>query len=977
MKDNIPKVDPNFGSAFRSVCELVKSFMENERYYLSPEYQEAQIRIDFINKFFTALGWDVDHIFQKNPYEQEVKVEKGVAVGRAQKRADYAFHLAPNFRDPLFFVEAKKPSRNLKNKDDYFQTIRYGWNAGTPIAVLTDFEEFHILDCRLKPNINDIFNGSHKIFSYREYVSEEIFAEIYYLLSRDSVQNNSIQKYTEGLPKPKGKAVQLSLFKGGYQSIDDSFLEYLDGVRENLAKAFKKNDVSLNGDDLTEATQKTVDRLVFMRFLEDKLIEPVNHVSNFGNRHDAWIDFISSSRMMDSKYNGVVFKPHFIDKKEFPGPADDVFKDICEDICHLNSPYDFNAIPIHILGSIYEQFLGKVVHCTDKRVKIEEKPEVRKAGGVYYTPKYIVDYIVKNTVGKLIEGKTPEQISKLRFADIACGSGSFLIGAFDYLITYHQKYFQDNPDKAKKAGCHNAEGKQVLSIKQKQKILLNNIYGVDIDSQAVEVTQLSLCLKMLEDETTATANDMQVLFHEKILPDLSKNIVCGNSLVGAEILSDTLIAADEESKLNPMDYDTTFPDVMRNGGFDAVIGNPPYVDSEEMVKSNLATREYCTTRFKVAKGNWDMYCVFVEKAISLLDSDGLMGYIIPNKFLSAPYGEYLKEYCSNYLVKDIVDYSSISVFISKGKKISVYPIIIIIDKNIKEGNGGCYSKMIQDEQIKVSYAKEFQIEKGDTSWTKKFNQIESLISKVEARSVKITTHFSVESPATVTEAYEIKSLIEEKSSSGSDFFAFVNTGTIDRYVSLWGYERTTYIKDTYHYPVIPASKLNRRYPKRFTQAESEKLIIAGMSKELEAIYDEGKIYAGKSTTIILPSTLTHSLKYLLALVNSKLFTKIFVTLNKHNAMAGGYINVNKTNISSLYFREINFKDKVERDNHDKIINLVDKMIEVNKQLQSVKTDKDKDYYKRKCESLDRQIDMEVYKLYALTEEEIKIVEGSV
>ena len=145
---------------------------------------------------------------------------------------------------------------------------------------------------------------------------------------------------------------------------------------------------------------------------------------------------------------------------------DDAFAGICESLAHVNSPYDFNAIPIHILGSIYERFLGKVIVATDKRVRVEEKPEVRKAGGVYYTPEYIVRYIVENTVGKLIAGKTPDQIAEMRFADIACGSGSFLLGVYDLLLTYHGHYYNDNPGKARKGDCIERDGKLYLSLQQ-------------------------------------------------------------------------------------------------------------------------------------------------------------------------------------------------------------------------------------------------------------------------------------------------------------------------------------------------------------------------------------------------------------------------------------------------------------------------------------------------------------------------------
>ena len=205
-------------------------------------------------------------------------------------------------------------------------------------------------------------------------------------------------------------------------------------------------------------------------------------------------------RELDAKYNGVVFKKSLIDTKNVIEPDDKTFSAICDELSHQNTPYNFDAIPIHILGSIYERFLGKVVNATDKRAFIEEKPEIRKAGGVYYTPQYIVKYIVENTVGKSIEGKTPRQIAKMRFADIACGSGSFLITVFETLLKYHKQYYQRNPEQAKKDGCILYEGAYRLSLKQKQEILTNNVYGVDIHQQAVEVTQLSLYLKLLEDE---------------------------------------------------------------------------------------------------------------------------------------------------------------------------------------------------------------------------------------------------------------------------------------------------------------------------------------------------------------------------------------------------------------------------------------------------------------------------------------------
>jgi hypothetical protein len=528
----------DFDEAHRLVSELVQDFRAHEHRYLSPEYQEAEARKDFIDKFWKALGWDVDHNIQKNPYEQEVKVERGQDQAGARKRADYAFSLTPNFRDVRFFVKAKKPSVQLENADDYFQTTRYGWNSQNPLAVLTDFEQFHILDCRYKPSIDTALSRAVPSgkFHYTEYLDAEKFARIYWLFAREAVVAGSIEKFAADMPKPRGRAVQRGLFPGGYQSIDEAFLDELDEIRADLARGFKKTNPDLGGEDLTEIVQRTIDRLVFIRFLEDRLIENQHLVASFGDKGTAWEDFIAASRKLDGVYNGIVFKRHAkLDDRDF-APDDALFSAICEDLSHINSPYDFNAIPIHILGSIYERFLGKVIVATDKRARVEEKPEVRKAGGVYYTPEYIVRYIVENTVGKLIEGKSPAQIVEMKFADIACGSGSFLLGVYDLLIRYHTKFYNDHPGKAKKGEVVERDDGLHLTLQKKREILLNNIFGVDIDMQAVEVAQLSLYLKLLQDETPGSTRAHQLEFHETLLPSLNKNITCGNSLIGTDIL---------------------------------------------------------------------------------------------------------------------------------------------------------------------------------------------------------------------------------------------------------------------------------------------------------------------------------------------------------------------------------------------------------------------------------------------------------
>lgn len=1008
-----------FDKAFEEVSQLAKKFGENYSYYARPEYQEAEVRKDFIDKFFIALGWDVNHDHQHNPYEQEVRVEKAQRQqqSKAQKRADYAFYSAPNFKDVKFFTEAKKPAVELKHPDNYFQTIRYGWNANTPVAVLTDFEQFHIIDCRYKPDIRYVFNGQHKEYRFTEYNDKEKFAEIYWLFSREAVLNNSLQKYTETLSKPKGKKVSP---KGGGlvgAAIDDSFLEYIDNIREELAKAFKKNDESLGSEALTEAVTRSVDRLVFIRFLEDKLIEPNNHVSEWRS----WNDFIADCRKLDVKYNGVVFKEHMLlDKKGFAGAEEKMFLDICSDISNFNSPYDFNYIPIHILGSIYERFLGKVVVATDKRVRIEEKPEVRKAGGVYYTPKYIVDYIVANTAGKLIEGKTSKQIDELRFADIACGSGSFLIGVYDCLLDYHKKYYTEKlKGKTELDGrsedfgnVEYRDGQWTLTLKRKQEILLNNIYGVDIDRQAVEVTQLSLFLKMLEDETLTSTQVRQGSLFSKVLPDLSKNIICGNSLIGFDIMEGQLFENDELKKLNPMDYETAFPSIMRKGGFDAIVGNPPYVRQESLGDQ----KNYFQKKYKVYHGMADLYTYFFEKGITLLNENGLFGIIVGSKWMRAKYGEPLRKWMKLQNIIKLIDFGDLSVF----KGATTYTCIPIVSPksnakqashtlvyaaNIKTLDFKSLSDYIKENEFKLSTQN-----LDDSSWILGSEVEKRILLSLRQKGISLKEYVNGKIYRGIVtgfnEAFVISEQIKDELISkdqksieiikpylaGKDikryeqpisnkFLIFTRRGIdIDTYPAIKQHLLQYKTQLTPKPKDWKGAEWNGRKPglykwfeiqdsiEYWPSFEKNKILWPGISADVTSFaLDKNNYYGNDNNQLIESDDL-----YLLGILNSKI-SKFFLTQICDQVQGGFY------RLKIIYIEQIPIKKVIEKEDkilHDQIVTLVTQMLEAKKQLGAAQTEGDKNFLENKCASLERQIDNLVYKLYDLTEEEIKIVENS-
>jgi len=962
-------IEQNFETAFERVGKLVADFQKHEKAYLAADYKEDSVRKDFIDKFWIALGWDVYHEHQTNPYEQDVKAEKNVDVKGRIKKADYAF-LAANFRDVRFFVEAKKPSRNIDNADDYFQTIRYGWNAQTPLSILTDFEQFRVLDCRYKPDVATALNRVVKKFHYTDYADTEKFKEIYYLFSREAVIGGALEDYAKTLPKPTGKAKQRGLFGGSYKSVDEDFLAELDELRDELARAFKNKNPQLDGEDLTEATQRTLDRLVFMRFLEDKLIEPEIIVERLGERGTAWADFVSESQRLDRIYNGIIFKQHqIIDDPAFV-VEERVFANLRERLSHTNSPYDFNALPVHILGSIYERFLGKVIETTDKRAKVVEKPEVRKAGGVYYTPEYIVRYIVRETVGKQIAGKSPADIALMRFADIACGSGSFLLGVYDELLRYHTGYYNRTKRtraEALKAGCVEREdGSLALSLVQKREILLKNIYGVDIDAQAVEVAQLSLFLKLLEDETTATARQQMTLKHA-LLPNLNDNIKCGNSLVGYDILDGHLFEPTEERKLNPMDFTQAFPEVMKRGGFDAIVGNPPYsymIDTRQ--------QKYFVAKYTNQDYQKDLYLLFLERYSHLLKQGAMLGVIVSNTWLqSVTLRKIRKHLASQYrwhkilhlpdkVFKATVD-THVLIFEKLDEK-EIYDFDVSVD--IRRGN-----------EISVLHSIPMSFIPRDGEPINVVDSIEkqNIIRRIKGVALSANDVCSVFNgikpfekgkgkPPQTEKTMKEQPFVKEGIQPSFEWMPLLRGSLIGRYVNLWNKDYWVHYGEWLAAPRDPA-----------IFAAPLKIMVRQTGDSIVATLVGKDFVARNNLHILLPKEEGYDIRYILGNVNSRMVNFFYSVLNPERGEA--LAEVKKHHVEQLPIFPINFTDKADRARHDKMVSLVEGMLAAKKQLQLARTDRDKDFYTNKCAALDRQIDALVYELYELTPEEIAIVEA--
>ncbi|MBZ5560974.1 MAG: N-6 DNA methylase [Acidobacteriia bacterium] len=578
--------------------KLIKKFDADRAHYLSSAYGEAQARIDFITPFFKALGWDVENEAGLPHHLREVIVERGES--EMTGRPDYNFRVGGQTK---FFVEAKTPCEALSNPHHILQAKGYAWNTRQVFfVILTDFEEFRFYDASRQPDDRNPDDGLLLKLTYGDYLKT---TEKLWEFSKERVGAGSLDAL---LPKIR-RAPHLR------KQVDDVFLDEMTGWREELAKDIHKRNPDLNAKQLNEVVQRLLDRIVFIRIAEDRhviekrqLAEVVEEWETHGGKFPIFDWLNALFHKVNEDFNGEIFKLHLSEEIQIDS---EILARIIKRLYPPKSPYRFDVIGVELLGSIYERYLGNTIRLTPKQVKVEEKPEVRKAGGVYYTPKYIVDYIVKNTVGKIIESKTPKQIEKIRILDPACGSGSFLIGAFQYLIDYHTQWYLEHPEQEVRHAhpsldfmreVHtDPDGAKRLSVYRKAKILRNNLFGVDIDPQAVEITMMSLYLKALEGEQS------QLPPKQHLLPELKYDIMCGNSLIGSDIYNQGVLFADEErDRINAFDWNfipsvapvydrgrdvpverlngetahravsTSIGQVMRDGGFDCVIGNPPY-----------------------------------------------------------------------------------------------------------------------------------------------------------------------------------------------------------------------------------------------------------------------------------------------------------------------------------------------------------------------------------------------------------------
>lgn len=993
------------------IGSLVERYRLNRDRYRSGAYNEETCRREFIDPFFEALGWDLQNRAGAAEQYKDLIHEEGIKVGDFTKAPDYTFRFGGVRK---FFVEAKKPFIDLKiDPAGAYQLRRYGWSSKLALSILTDFEEFSVYDTRTRPHESDKAAVSRVLYlTFEDYLPK--LSELWDLFSKEAVLRGLFDRYAE---ETRGKR--------GTTEVDQEFLKELESWRESLAKNLALRN-TLTVDELNYSVQVVIDRILFLRIAEARGAEEYGRLLGISNGPGIYGRLRELFRRADEKYDSGLFDLT-ADRLTPALELDDKTLDsVLKGLYYPESPYEFSVMPAEILGSVYERFLGKIIRLTQTghRATIEEKPEVKRAGGVFYTPNYVVRYIVGNTLGTLCSGMSPKDLAKIKVLDPACGSGSFLIVAYQLLLDlYLQWYVSHGPERQSKR-VYLAPGGWRLTTSEKHRILLNSIYGVDIDRQAVEVTKLSLLLKVLEGQSAETIRQFN-LYGERALPSLENNVKCGNTLISPEQLDGLFPDPQAQKRINPFDWRREFPDVLRSGGFHAVIGNPPYVRIQTFSERAPLEAELLKKHYRTAQsGNYDIYATFVEKGLALLRAEGRLGFILPQKFWQVQFGQTLRLLLTSgrHLVT-LVNFRTNQVF----SEAFVNSCIVILSKaSMDQFSYLEIPKLVKGKTVEGSLAEArpsaISAERlSEAPWVLKATPVLDLLAKVSGSRVTLegctdrifqglktsadriyalevlreSTTTLLARSTQLNRDVELETALCHRLVKGTEMRPYVPLDT--RRVILFPYERTEG-----RVSLIPEDSLARGYPLAYAylrenkdflrqreggKAAKEGWYAYGRNQALEVIQDPKILtpdlaprasflmdFTGETFLLggaaggygLLPKKTIDPL-YLLALLNSRLLS--FFATSSGQEMESGYFS-----FEARFIRSIPIGFPTNEDMRLSLVQLASDAIELRKKLLDARVLADRNHIERQIDACDSKIDHLVYELYELSPDEIAIVE---
>jgi len=851
---------------------------------------EDDTRAKFIDRVLREVfGWKESMMDRQKSIETKGKI----------KRSDYSYP-----RVPRVIVEAKKLSVPIENGEFDDQVINYAYSKAVNWAVLTNFKRLKawyvtrnnvISVCNL-----DLVNGDISEISKKLSLFEE-----------GNVLSGGLEKEAKS--------------NGWYEEIDitDDLTDSLNVLRNKINK-YLQDELGKGKDaEIEELTQGIINRLIFIKKVEAENLEEnkleqlirdkgTNIYDNLKEIFGYYREKYDSDIFGDPDNKSAVEKIDLDDSKTL-----DLLNTISRPIGGKRE-YNFAAIDVDILGDMYENYLTYV----QKGAKLVGGKGEKKKHGIYYTPKDVVEYIVKTTMPEV--ATAPKQkIKNLKVIDFACGSGSFLISAMDF---FEKSYSRLDKNYEK------------LSVKEKLGILKNNVYGIDLDEKAIAIAELNIYLNLLTSQ-------VQKMLGKPInlLPELRTNLKMGNSVI-----------SDESVDAKAFKWQENF----KEGTFDFVIGNPPYVDYREINGTTWIKNNYYSAK---VKEKFNLLVIFLEKGLKLLKDDGKLGYIVSSQFLSADFGYNIRDFIlKNCEIEQILDVSEIKLF----KKAATYPVIIILKK--KKTNTA-------DHKIKLAIVKDRENAFDDIKFSeidqKSFGSINKkifvtgltkerykLINEINSGSKELKDLVEEFTWGTSASGYGKRKIKKEDyahltSEEKSKYQKFIQTGDIGRYAINWQGE---YLDKK----IFTDAKL-----KLF---ENKKIVIGRVNKSLKATLDD-KNYALGKAALLIPKTEIDAL-YLLGIINSEFFDLYYKLIFRSAHMAGEYYGYDIRNLEIMPIRVVNDnrKDKMIELTKE-ILELKEKMTGINPELSEGRRIQDK------INAVNNQIEELVYDIYNLSKDDIKLL----
>lgn len=636
--------------------DLVRHFESQEPSFIvsSSTYQETEVRVEFIDPLFSLLGWDVNNSAGLRNAMKDVVREESHITESSTKRPDYTFRINSRRK---FFVEAKRPAVDIRfDRASAFQVRSYGYTAGLPISILTNFRTFRVYKTTVAPNEDDGPDTALlETIDYRDYPAK--LEELARRFSRDQVASGSIEREFQ---VPLTSTIP----------VNDSFLNRINDWRIRMAQDLHSRYAELTPDNLSDFTQKIINRIIFIRMCEDRGIEgqPVLHEAA-GSR--SLVGLRALFRQMDTRYNTGLF-----DVSQDPLQASyaidvDVFLSIVNEIYAPQSPYNFGLLDADFFGEVYEHFLVKRLSfdTASNTVVLADKP-VYEHREIVTTAQPLVDEVVHRAFRSKFQqltastGVSLEAIRDMRVLDVAVGSGRFLLKAFDELVDAAVESLRLSGDLRHLYRVTDSDYR--LDFQTKSEILRKCLYGIDIDYGAVEVARFSLLVRLLEDETRNTLPTGR-----RILPNLDDNIVWGNTVVHGNFPHTTDAVWDQTL---PLDWSSRH----LPASFDIVVGNPPYMKTEEMLRIHPQEMQYYKREYSTPYRQFDKYFVFIELGVSRLKSDGWLGMVVPNKWITNDAGNNLRQMlATRQLAAEIVDFGNELVFNGR----SIYVCLLVLSNS--------------------------------------------------------------------------------------------------------------------------------------------------------------------------------------------------------------------------------------------------------------------------------------------------------